>query len=183
MGSLSLLRAIFPTQESNGSPALQADSSPTEPPGKPIQVDHPPNYLASQFVLTHPLFSNNLFSILTQPFTPGAYHATNPDSQFRMASSPVTVLSFHPVSSRTPSSECFSLTGNLILPAFHFSHLPLVLTLQQRCHSSLLLLLLSCFSRVQTLCNPIDGSPPGSPVPGILQARTLEWVAVSFSNA
>ena len=34
-----------------------------------------------------------------------------------------------------------------------------------------------------TLCDPIDGSPPGSPVPGILQARTLEWVAISFSNA
>ena len=34
-----------------------------------------------------------------------------------------------------------------------------------------------------TLCNPIDGSPPGSPVPGILQARTLECVAISFSNA
>ena len=34
-----------------------------------------------------------------------------------------------------------------------------------------------------TLCNPIDGSPPGSPIPGILQARTLEWVAISFSNA
>ena len=34
-----------------------------------------------------------------------------------------------------------------------------------------------------TVCNPIDGSPPGSPVPGILQARTLEWVAISFSNA
>ena len=34
-----------------------------------------------------------------------------------------------------------------------------------------------------TLCNPIDGSPPGSPVPGILQARTLEWVAISFSSA
>ena len=34
-----------------------------------------------------------------------------------------------------------------------------------------------------TLCNPIDGSPPGSPVPGILQARTLEWIAISFSNA
>ena len=33
-----------------------------------------------------------------------------------------------------------------------------------------------------TLCNSIDGSPPGSPVPGILQARTLEWVAISFSN-
>ena len=37
----------------------------------------------------------------------------------------------------------------------------------------------SCLS----LCDPVDGSPPGSPVPGILQARTLEWVAISFSNA
>jgi len=34
-----------------------------------------------------------------------------------------------------------------------------------------------------TLCDPIDASPPGSPIPGILQARTLEWVAISFSNA
>ena len=44
------------------------------------------------------------------------------------------------------------------------------------------LLLPSRFSHVR-LCDPIDGSPPGSPVPGILQARTLEWVAISFSNA
>ena len=34
-----------------------------------------------------------------------------------------------------------------------------------------------------TLCDPLDGNPQGSPVPGILQARTLEWVAISFSNA
>ena len=34
-----------------------------------------------------------------------------------------------------------------------------------------------------TLCDPIDGSPPGSPIPGILQARALEWVAISVSNA
>ena len=34
-----------------------------------------------------------------------------------------------------------------------------------------------------TLCDPRDSSPPGSPIPGILQARTLEWVAISFSNA
>ena len=40
-------------------------------------------------------------------------------------------------------------------------------------------LLQSCL----TLCDPIDGSPPGFPVPEILQARTLEWVAISFSNA
>ena len=39
-------------------------------------------------------------------------------------------------------------------------------------------LLQSCL----TLCDPIDGSLPGSPIPGILQARTLEWVAISFSN-
>ena len=35
----------------------------------------------------------------------------------------------------------------------------------------------------RTLCDPVDGSPPGSPVPGILQARILEWVAISFSSA
>ena len=34
-----------------------------------------------------------------------------------------------------------------------------------------------------TLCDPVDGSPPGSPVPGILQARPLEWVAISFSSS
>ena len=53
-------------------------------------------------------------------------------------------------------------------------------------YTLLLLLLLSRFSRVRlwaTLCDPRDGSPPGSPVPGILQARTLDWVAISFSNA
>jgi len=47
-----------------------------------------------------------------------------------------------------------------------------------------MLLLLSHFSCVRpTLCDPIDGSPSGSTVPGILQARTLERVAISFSNA
>ena len=47
----------------------------------------------------------------------------------------------------------------------------------------LLLLLLLTLQSCPTLCNPIDGSPPGSTVPGILQARTLEWAAISFSNA
>ena len=46
----------------------------------------------------------------------------------------------------------------------------------------LLLLLLSHFSCVR-LCDPIEGSPPGSAIPGILQARILKWVAISFSNA
>ena len=51
--------------------------------------------------------------------------------------------------------------------------------LLQRTAAAAAMLLQSC----PTLRDPIDGSPPGSPVPGILQARTLEWVAISFSNA
>ena len=58
------------------------------------------------------------------------------------------------------------------LPALVYPH---------RLEQLLLLRLLSRFSRVR-LCDPMDGSPPGSAVPGILQARTLEWVAISFSN-
>ena len=45
------------------------------------------------------------------------------------------------------------------------------------------LLLLQSLQSCRTLCDSIDGSPPGSPVPGVFQARTLEWVAISFSNA
>ena len=47
------------------------------------------------------------------------------------------------------------------------------------CDAATAKLLQSC----PTLCDPIEGSPPGSAIPGILQARTLEWVAISFSNA
>ena len=46
-----------------------------------------------------------------------------------------------------------------------------------------MVLLLKSLQSCPTLCDPIDGSPTGSRVPGILQARTLEWVAISFSNA
>ena len=47
----------------------------------------------------------------------------------------------------------------------------------------ILLFAMKLLQSCPTLCNPIDGSPPGSPVPGILQARTLDWVTISFSNA
>ena len=56
-------------------------------------------------------------------------------------------------------------------------------------HLNLLIIILCllCYAKslqlCPTLCDPIDGSPPDSPVPGILQARTLEWAAISFSNA
>ena len=49
--------------------------------------------------------------------------------------------------------------------------------------SEVFLLAAKSLQSCPTLCDPIDGSPPGSPVPGILEARTLEWVAISFSNA
>ena len=51
------------------------------------------------------------------------------------------------------------------------------------CCLAILYLLLLSHQSCPTLCDPIDGSPPGSPVPGILQARILEWVAIAFSNA
>ena len=63
------------------------------------------------------------------------------------------------------------------------SHLPhLKSTTNLSIRRPLLLLLLSWFQSCPTLCDPIEGISPGSPVPGILQARTLEWVAISFSN-
>ena len=58
--------------------------------------------------------------------------------------------------------------------SFSFSHSVFILAAAAAAKS-----LQSC----PTLCDPRDGSPPGSPVPGILQARMLEWVAISFSNA
>ena len=60
-----------------------------------------------------------------------------------------------------------------------FSILNIFFKRHSRCFAAAAKSLQSC----PTLCDPIDGLPPGSPVPGILQARTLEWVAISFSNA
>ena len=65
-----------------------------------------------------------------------------------------------------PVMECYDMLG--VVGKNNFSLPPLIAKTLQLC---------------PTLCDPIDGSPPGSAVPGILQARTLEWVAISFSNA
>ena len=70
--------------------------------------------------------------------------------------------------STTLAAGILSFTGLLGLPMY-------LLTVAAAAAKSLQ----SC----PTLCDPIDGSPPGSPVPGILKARTLVWVAISFSNA
>ena len=63
--------------------------------------------------------------------------------------------------------------------SLHGNTLAIPLSHRRRCSAAAAKSLQLCL----TLCDPIDGSPPGSPVPGILQARTLEWVAISFSDA
>ena len=88
---------------------------------------------------------------------------------------PLKVLEIRELPTRTWNTSWFLLARGLAMIGLGLS--PVLKGLL------LLLLLLSHFSRVLTLCDPIDGSPLGSPVPGILQARTLEWVAISLSNA
>ena len=66
------------------------------------------------------------------------------------------------------SQDCFDYSGSLCSHTNFRIICPAAAELRQSC---------------PTLCDPTDGSPPGSPLPGILQARTLEWVAISFSNA
>ena len=84
------------------------------------------------------------------------------------------------VAHQAPLSMRISQAGILEWVAIFFS---------RACYSGLnlhplsLALAAKSFQSCPTLCDPIDGSPPGSPVPGILQASTLEWVAISFSNA
>ena len=57
------------------------------------------------------------------------------------------------------------------------------LSIERPCYSAAAAAAAKSLQSCPTLCDPIDGSPPGTPVPGILQARILEWVAISFSNA
>ena len=72
-----------------------------------------------------------------------------------------------------------SISAFIMLIFIVFSHLSLFFHISAAAAAAAAKSLQSC----PTLCDPIDGSPPGSPVPGILQARILEWVAISFSNA
>ena len=73
--------------------------------------------------------------------------------------------------------------SNWLLLAKDYSALKLYLECTKLLLLLLLLLLSKSLQSCLTLCDPVDGSPPGSPVPGILQARTLQWVAIAFSKA
>ena len=74
---------------------------------------------------------------------------------------------------------CFIPRGTEAVLGERFICMTITLLFQSAAAAAAAKLLQSC----PILCDPIDGSPPGTPVPGILQARTLEWVAISFSNA
>ena len=84
------------------------------------------------------------------------------------------------------SSACTALTSFHSLMLF-LSLFYILETYWFKCQYITLLIISAAAAKLlqscPTLCDPIDGSPLGSPVPGILQARTLEWVAISFSNA
>ena len=83
-------------------------------------------------------------------------------------------------------SDCASGSPGVSLPlttAGRWSCLQGGVCLGQGCQDSTAAAAAKSHRSWPTLCDPIDGNPPGSPVPGILQTRTLEWVAISFSNA
>ena len=93
---------------------------------------------------------------------------------------------FYTIAQQLPqqfSMTCFYVESAKIKAFFFFSLTPEVcVDLYMRAQSEVCdsaKLFQSCL----TLCDPINSSPPGSPIPGILQARTLEWIAISFSNA
>ena len=77
----------------------------------------------------------------------------------------------------------FTHTFTVFFHARYYHRVKIEMWLRPHSQRGPLLLLLLSLQSCLTLCDPIDGSPPGSPIPGILQARTLEWVAISFSNA
>ena len=100
---------------------------------------------------------------------------------------------FEPVHFSMSGSNCCFLTciqvsqeaGQVVWYSHLFQNFPQFIMIHTVKGFGIVISLLAAAKSLQscpTLCDPIDGSPPGSPVPGILQARTLEWVAISFSN-
>ena len=100
-----------------------------------------------------------------------------------MASSPITLWEIDGETMETVAG--FILLGSKITADGDCSHeIKRCLLLGRKALTNLSSVQFSSVTQsCPTLCNPIDCSPPGSPIPGILQVRTLEWVAISFSNA
>ena len=133
--------------------------------------------------------------------TPGAYSNSCPLNQWYHPTISSSVIPFSSCPQSFPASGSFQMsqlftsavqsigvsTSASVLPMNIQDWFPLGLTgwisLQSKGLSRVVAAAAKSLQLCPTLCDPTDGSPPGSPVPGILQARTLEWVAISFSNA
>ena len=109
--------------------------------------------------------------------------------RLQVLSEPVWSLWTHSIEHQLPQLEsssgaCFQEPGlrSLWVKCLHAA-LCFYLVCESQNHLAAAAAAAKSLQSCSTLCNPIDGSPPGSPIPGILQARTLEWVAISFSNA
>ena len=122
-----------------------------------VQLSHPYMTTGKTIALTRRTFAHKVMSLL-----------------FNMLS--ILVITFLPRSKCLLTSWLQSPSAVILEPIFSGGREVLP---QARSKGLAAKSLQSC----PTLCNPVDGSPPGSPVPGILQTRTLEWVAISFSNA
>ena len=100
------------------------------------------------------------------------------------------IMAFSPITSWQTGGEKVEIVTDFIFLGFKItvggdcSHeIKIFLVLGRKAMTNLAAAAAKSLQSCPTLCDPIDGSPPGSPVPGILQARTLEWVAISFTNA
>ena len=144
--------------------------------------------LCSRSVVSHSLWPHGLqHTRLPCPSpTPRAYSNSCPSSRWWYPTIPSSVVPFSsclqsfPASGSFPKSQFFASGGPSIGVSASASVLPMNI------QDWLPLLSTAAAKSLQswpTLCDPIDGSPPGSPIPGILKARTLEWVATSFSSA
>ena len=99
-----------------------------------------------------------------------------------MASSPITSWQINGVTMETVTDFIF-LGSKITADGDCNNEIPIHLLLGRKAVTNLAAAAAKSLQSCLTLCDPIDSSPPGSPVPGILQARTLEWVAISFSSA
>ena len=139
----------------HGCTCVPHPEPPSHLPPHPIPLDHP-----SAPALEHPVSC----------IEPGlAIHFTYDNLHVSMPFSHIISPSLSP----TESKRLFNTSVSLLLSHIH----------NYRYHLSVAAAAAKLLHSCPTLCNPIDGSLPGTPVPGFLQARTLEWVAISFSNA
>ena len=148
------------------SPALRVDSLLSVPPGKPKNTG------VGSLSLLQRIFP-------TQKLNRGLLHCRRILYQLNYQGSPTCIYAYYLFVSLQIFKRMPLFIHTHTHTHTHVLHYIRIVWMPHATAAAAAKLLQSC----PTLCDPTDGSPPGSPVPGILQARTLEWVAISFSNA